>query len=362
MSTSEIIYIIAARFFSLILTFLPFLSQLINAGIIIIIIVVVRKNKEKRQQEHIKKRYEVFTKYLSTTLKLFREDKAEKIFEEIYDLFLSNKISSEKDILLKKIPTLRVNYLCAVSNLIELGEDNSVLFCDIEQEKKLEEKYDFVELKEKYSQDIIKTIPPLIDFIEAHNELVLGIYKYLEEIVLIEFGCWREFQNQIEDFQNGSLALSELKEANYDYISAATLTYEHHIIERTWNIIKEDYPQFNNDVDHSCFIEFSKKEDLLKEWLVLYYKGMTKTTDKKGYLSTAREVYDFLHEVCEKFDNPSWLKHPTMKFYMPSYSSLLLQNVTEIGSNELMRIRKLYIDDSLKGKYSIYNDPNTRRN
>ena len=302
--------------------------------------------KQKKKQE--------FTKYINAFIASFESERKDT-YNEIYHTHMEDVISSEKDIFLQKIPELKAKYKEAVEDLVAISKNNTVLFTTEKEREEFEETVDIVDWTTKKSNDIINTLPHLADFIETHKALVIDILNgYLERIVDLEFSLWLglAYKDSEKDF---------FRNAYDSSLRTLLIAYRVYIKEMGWNSLCNEFPKFKNEKNHKMYIDICEHNDMYHKWKELWYKNFQEISIKKGYGTLYGEITNFVHQVKEEFGNPPWLEYPTQKFSLMFYSSFPIIDVNDFDRAELMRIRDLYINGTLKGDYSKFMDPKYKK-
>jgi len=299
-----------------------------------------------------------FTKRINMFVDSFESDRKD-VYEEIYRAFMGDLISKEKDLMLKKIPELKGRYKKAVGKLVAISENNTVLFTTQEEEDEFKNRIDILERDTVISEDIIKTLPYLAEFVEVHKELVLDIFKgYLEKITTAYQYLWHGLD--YADYENESNEyLRDIYKKRFEACCDVLLKNYRGLIEEIgWDVICDEFPKINNEKNHQIFINVCENdEEAYLKWTRFWCNNLQEICLKDGYGPLYSEIYNFLNQVNEEFGNPAWLKYPSQGFSLPSYSSLSNISFKDYDRKEFMRIRDLYISVILKGDYYHHKDP-----
>ena len=331
-------------------------------GIILRISFGKKKKIEKQKREDAKKEA-IFAEVVKGFVDSYEGVNKNDIFREIYDTFMGNAISAEKDKLLEKVPTLKIKYKKAVRDLVTISENNTVLFSTDEEVKKFEAEVDFFKREQKYTDDIIKTLPYLAQFIEIHKILVLNIFNgYLNKITAMYQYLWQGFSEVDYEKEENEFIRNGMKERFESSCKMALDAYRFYIEDLGWDVICKNYPQYNTESNKKQFEQIAENDDeSYFKWVEIWQKKLQDIAISDGYGPMFSELYNFFNDVNAEFGNPAWLKYPSSKFSLSLYSSFGFLDMDEFDTEESYRIRNLYISGKMSGIYYQVSDPKYAR-
>ena len=313
------------------------------------------QNKKKRKREEEEK-ISLFSSFIDGAIKLYDSPAKQVEFAEIYTAFMGKAISAEKDITLKQIPEMEKQYKTALGNLVAISKNNTVFFTSKEETVAFEESVEFLGINQKITQDILVSLPPLIEFIDIHQRLVINTYDYLRLISRMHSYLWMGLRFNISDIQNP--ANKTMKEAYDNCCKMCFDAYAHYVEDLGWDIIVKEYPKYDNKTDHIKFVEIAESTVAREKWMNLWCKKFDEITQRNQYATLYSELFNFLHKINELHGNPAWLECPTERFSLDLHSTFTTTNIYDI--EELTRIKKAYESGQLKGPYLCWSDPNSK--
>lgn len=321
---------------------------------VMIILLIIAVNRLKKIK--LKKKKELFTRTIRECVKSYEEKK--DFWAMLHDTYCSEVIFSEKDELLKKLPQVKEQYKNAVKELVQISNNNTVLFSSEDEWDNFDKNTDLLQREKKISDDIIKTLLYLSDFIEMHKLLVLDIYAYVDKITTWYELIWAGLTYY--DYENEeNLIFRERKKIRVESCKKLLIeAFSEYVQEDGWKIICQTNPRYNSPADYELFVKICEEdEEVYANWMQVWYSCWKQAADSKGYVSLYTKLHDYLNGIAEEFGNPAWLGYPTLKFSLSEYSSFSLGDIDQIDSRELSRICNLYIQGKMSGKYYQSNDP-----
>ena len=320
------------------------------ALIVLLVVICVIVNKKSKQKK-IEKKKQLFNDVILKTVEWYSE-KRER-FEDIYDVYMEDVISDEKNALFKNIDEIEERYKKALGELVSISENNSVFFTTEEEWEGI----DFFERDEKASKDIITSIPYLINFIEAYQELVLGLYNYVYKIVTRYDYVWSALKYS-PDEDDSEYYRETMEKRFQSSCQTAMHSYRTLIESDAWDVIKKQYPQWSSKVDHDTFIGVAENNtEAINQWFDLWYDQFKAIDEEYKYGSAFSYLHRFINDTNEEFGNPAWMDSPTYEFKLGFDSAMPLLNAKKVNREELTEIRNQYIEGKLKGKYRQSFDP-----
>lgn len=321
------------------------------ALIVLLVVICVIVNKKSKQKK-IEKKKQLFNDVILKTVEWYSE-KRER-FEDIYDVYMEDVISEEKDQLFNTdISELKERYKKTLGELVSISENNSVFFTTEEEWEGI----DFLERDEKASKDIIQSIPYLIDFIEAYNELVSGLFQYLKDITTMYDYVWSALKYS-PDEDDSEYYRETMEKRFQSSCQTAMHCYRTFIESDAWDVIKKQYPQWSSKVDHDTFIGVAENNtEAINQWFDLWYDQFKAIDEDYNYGPTFSRLVHFLNDTNEEFGDPEWFSCPTLEFKLGFESAMPLLNAKKVNREVLTEIRNQYIEGKLKGKYHQSFDP-----
>jgi len=321
-----------------------------------------KKKKNEKLEKQIKEQEEkenLFATFIKEAVNLYGAPEKKHIYQEIYSSFMKCCLSKEKDEKLKNIPSLKKRYVRALGKLVAIQDDNTVFFTTKEEKDAFEETMDLGDRDKKISEDIIKTLPPLVEFIEVHKELVQDIYdEYLCGITRMYSHLWMGLRHDISKCDN-EYVREKIKEWIESCCDNLLKSFRFYIEDLGWNVIQDSYPQYKTKEDYDKFIEIAENDDeSYHKWMDLWCINLDEIAIKDGYAALHTELCNFFEQTNELYDNPAWLEYPTSSFRLDHYSSFSITDIYD--TKELMRIHAAYVSGELKGEYGWWKDPNSK--
>ena len=305
-------------------------------------------NKKSKQVKKDKGTERSFSEFIETHIKLFTID--DGFFKAIYlqhmEAFKIN--NKELDNIIESLPTLKAEYESAVQSLVELSENNTVFFTDKKYEEMRQNTDFLLNRRAKETEDIIKTLPCIANFVDIHDRLVNKVYEevFKWKVLRAEETLWLGIRYNSDDGEH----FKKLRDTCVDVIISAYNI----CLDECWNKIIGASGFFDTEAYHEMFIEIARSkfdDKFLEPW----QKNMKKISDSAGYLDKYFELHNFFDEVMKKHNNPIWLD--TYCGIDNMGSSFWIKGMKEVSKEEILRILDLYKSGKMKGRYSWIMDP-----
>lgn len=107
----------------------------------------------------------------------YSRPEANPLFADIYNRYIESKKDENLDEAIKVLPKAEQRHKELIEKLIAISNNNSVFLSNKEETELFNKKNDLILWDKIYTQDIIKTLPLLIAFVEVHSVLMDSIYN-----------------------------------------------------------------------------------------------------------------------------------------------------------------------------------------
>ncbi len=329
---------------------------------IIVITIVISQKKKKRAKRKTSPQGNIPITAQSSDREAYFEDRIKymidsyaskpSLFEDYYNEYMASKISKEKDQLLDMLPTVKEKYKIALHKLADISKGNTVFFTTKEEQDSIH----ILERNKKMSDDIIKTLPLLADFVEIQHTMS-EIEAYVDEIATHDEALWGGI-SYLNYEDETSESLREYQKHQYDAACGSLRRgYDCFIKKKGWQIMCEIHPEFNTEGNKLLFETVAEKDTCLVAWIRVWLDQFQAISKKNPRSLAFIETIDFLKDLEKEIGSPAWFSRSSGIIF-GSYSAFPicfdLKNYTKA---DLMELRDLYINGKMTGRYHKTNDP-----
>ena len=331
-------------------------------GLLIFLIVFLVKRSKKKK---LVKEFSQFKGAIVETIQSYGSPSQKHFFEEMYDNFMEDVDRGAASRAMREIPELKERYRASVRKLVSISDNNTVFFTSSEEEEAFERRVsnsDLLQRNDVITQDIIRTLPDLAEFVDIHNRLVANLYiDILEDVDRTYDYLWRGLTytnyNAIED-EKVRLHFQEVFEASYGF---AKKVYDS-IIQSGWETIIADCPQYNTPECQKDYMKLSDDMALFHKWATIWTEQFEAVAQKDNYDAAKKDLSAFFMAIHKEYSDYEFIKYASAGFVLDDYSSFPIGNIRAYDSNEIMRIHSLYVSGKMRGRYYKEDDPKYRNN
>lgn len=325
------------------------MGTLIAALIIVGVILFFNKRKQKKKEEE--ERDPLFADAAVGFVAMVANGEKDENFRKLYNDVMNKVVSKEKDEMLKEIPLLKQDYKEALGKLVSISDQNTVFFTEDEQKYNLYKNFSVMDRDKKISEDIIRSLPCISEFVAVHKKLVSILLEgYLKEVTYQHMWLWRGIK-----FENEQKGL--LKEM-FDMANGFAMEAWNFYIEKEgWQTISTAMPQYNNEVSHQRYLQILKEKELYEEWKKIWHERFLVISSEDIHIELYNDITAFIEDLLTKMNNPKWLKDYEMGICFNANSSLYFAKIDNWDATEFNRIRNLYISGIINGEYLKSKDP-----
>ena len=242
-----------------------------------------------------------------------------------------------------------------IDNLISISKNNSVFISNQKEMEKFSKENDLILWDKIYTQDIIKTLPLLIDFVEVHGDLMYYMYNgVFTKMILIHKVLWKELYSSNDDKYFHDFRTEKQKKEAYDICYKCLIDYyDEYILADSWKYICKENPVFDSDKYHKIFNDISYDDDLISKWKTLWIKKFESESRKNVYGAAVFELQRYFDDILKIYGDYYWVKNVLLrKPMLNSYSSFYKEDLMECESDDLLIILQKYENGELTGKFN----------
>ncbi len=283
----------------------------------------------------------------------YSSPEANPLFANIYNKYIESKEDENLDEAIKILPKAEQRHRELIEELIAVSKNNSIFFSNEDEAERFSKKNDLILWDKIYTQDIIKTLPLIIDFVEVHSVLMDSIYNgvFISIIIANEL-LWQGLHPSNDKYFRDNRT-QEMKKQGYDICYDTFIAhYDEYILDDSWKYICKGNPGFDSNKYHKIFNSISHDKDLISEWDALWTKKFESESRKNVYGAGLFELQRYFDDILKIYGEYDWIKNVFAgKPMFNSYSSFYKEDLMECEIEDLVSILQKYENGELVGKY-----------
>ena len=275
------------------------------------------------------------------------------LFAQIYNTYIESKKDENLDEAINVLPKAEQRHKELIEELISISKNNSVFLSNKDETESFSKKNDLILWDKIYTQDIIKTLPLLIDFVEVHSVLMDSIYNgVFIKIILANELLWQGLHPSNDKYFR-DVRTQEIKKEGYSLCYKTFIAYyDEYILDDSWKYICKENPGFDSDKYHKIFNSVSHDEDLISEWDELWTKKFESESRKNVYGAALFELQRYFDDILKVYGDYYWVKNALSgKPMLNSYSSFYKEDMMDCEIEDLITILQKYENGELSGRY-----------
>ena len=318
-------------------------------GFIALCVYISKRRKKNKVKKAIKEEW-------NKTIALYSSSKKE-YFKKIYNELLKDVDKVELSQSLRNISDLKREYEKALKKLSLICDNNTVFLNSQQERRNFEERMLGVNTFEEndiITEDIIKTLPSLAEFVDIYNKLMEKNYQLLQ-VDYIYFSSWRCLDQDRYYSEDNEEFLHSTYLSCYEMVGQVYNS----VMQEEWNNIIRKFPTYSDHIFEVFFFESMHDSQGLDKWMEIWKEQLEIIAQNDLYYPIQKDLEDFLDSMEEKY---KLFDRDLLGLNLCEYSSFNIGKLSDYNSDEIMRIYELYLSGKMRGRYYKENDPKYKNN